>query len=105
VFEARKINTKNHLPHVESPLDSAKPPVTDEGGVLGDGLDTDGFGEGFVVDRNNPGDCAGVVVFWAGTKVFVVAANPSGAKSGRGSDLNTVSKRARGKCNSSAKPL
>jgi hypothetical protein len=79
--------------------------VTDEGGVLGDGLDTDGFTEGFVVDRNKTGDCAGVGIFGAGTKVFAVATNPSGAKSGRGSDLNTVSKRARGKCDSSAKPL
>lgn len=74
------------------------PPVSEDGGVLGDGLVTDGLGEGFVVVRNSPGECVGVGIIMLDTI-------EAGAESGRGSDLNTLSNRARWKKDSSVKPL
>lgn len=88
----------NDSPQEVSSLCSTGPPVSEDGGVLGDGLVTDGLGEGFVAGRNSPGDCVGVDIIMLDT---IEAA----AESGRGSDLNTLSNRARWKKDSSVKPL
>lgn len=87
----------------ESLLVSVGSPVSDAGGVAGAGLDTDGFGEGFVVVRKSPGDCtAGAAL--AETKALLLGANTDGVDSGSGSDLKTSSNRARLKCDRSANP-
>jgi hypothetical protein len=67
--------------------------------VLGAGVvtDTDVLGEGFVAARKIPGDCTGGAELVIGMNVDEV--------SGSGSDLNTLSNRARWKCDNSAKPL
>jgi hypothetical protein len=74
--------------------------------VLGAGLDTDTdvLGEGFVTVRKIPGDCTGGAELVTGANVF---ADPMivDEVSGSGSDLNTLSNRARWKCDKSAKPL
>jgi hypothetical protein len=88
-----------------SPLHSTGPPTMDDSGGLVDGLDTKGPGDGFVIVRDSPGDCVGVGIPMAGTGAFVVATNADDMESGRGSDLNTPSKRARRKNDNSVNPL
>jgi hypothetical protein len=88
-------------------LDSDEPPVTDDGGVLDEGLDTDGLGDGLVAVRKRAGDCdGGGGAVTAGTKTFELGTNVDDVDSGSGSVLNTLSKRARLKCaGRSANPL
>jgi hypothetical protein len=88
----------NDSPQEVSPLCSTGPPVSEDGGVLGDGLVTDGLGKGFVVVRNSPGDFVGV-------GIIMLGAIEAAAESGRGSDLNTLSNRARWKKDSPVKTL
>jgi hypothetical protein len=107
-----EFDRRDNIPH-ESPLASVGGTVAaDEGGVLGEGLATEGLGDWFVVVRKMPGlgtcvDCwtnvLGTNVF--GTNVFEVAVKLEPAESGKGSDLNTLSKRARLNSARSAKPL
>lgn len=61
------------------------------------GFATAGVGDedGFVFVRNIAGDCTGVGTLELGVNPFGVGANTDGADSGSGSDLKTLSKRAR----------
>jgi hypothetical protein len=84
----------DNVPQEASPLDSVPP--TDEGGVLGEVLDTDGLGDWFVFVRSRPGECIGVGALAAGgMNEFVVFTNGKGMDSGNCSDRKTSSKRAR----------
>jgi hypothetical protein len=78
-----------------------------DGGVLGEGLAANGRGDGFVVDRVRPGvgggcgcDCTKAL----GTYVFDVTMKLDAVESGKGSGLNTSSKRARLNSARSTKP-
>jgi hypothetical protein len=75
--------------------------------VLGEGLDTDtdALGDGFVAERKIPGDCTAGDELVFETSVFAEPANVDEEGSGNGSDLNTLSNRARWKWDKSAKPL
>jgi hypothetical protein len=72
--------------------------------LVGDGLATEALLDGFVAVRMRDGDCVGGGALAAGVKTFDVGTKPNDVDSGSGSDLNTVSKRARLKCDRSAKP-
>ena len=73
--------------------------------VVGAGLATEALGEGFVVARTRVGDCTGAGgALAAGVNPLDMGLNPDGLDSGRGLDLKTDSKRARLKCERSAKP-
>ena len=82
--------------------------AVDKDVVLGEGLVTDGFGVpvGELLFRTafgREGGCTGACVNGC-TKLGVVVGGGGGAYSGKGSVLNTSSKRARKKFDSSAKP-
>jgi hypothetical protein len=96
------------IPHEESPSASVGGAVAaDEGGVLGEGLTTEGFGDWFVIVRKMPGleACVDCWINVLGTNVFDVTVKLEPVESGKGSDLNTLSKRARLNSAKSAKPL
>lgn len=61
----QRTRKRQYIPQEASPFDSG--PETDEGGVLGERLDTDGLGDSFVFVRNRPGDCVGVGAAVGGT--------------------------------------
>lgn len=87
-----------YIPQDGSPLDplvlGVSGPVTDDGGVFSEGLDTEALGDGFVVALQRAGDWTGGCAL-DGTKTLEVDMKPDGVASGSGSDLNTPSKRAR----------
>jgi hypothetical protein len=95
------------LPQEASPFVSADCSVPVDGGVLGEGLAANGRGDGFVVDLVRPNASAGcgcVCTKALGTNVFDGTAKLDAVESGKGSGLNTSSKRARLNSARSTKP-